>query len=114
METCFVSSLPSDVMRFAYSVTGIGLDLQAEHIKPLNWLKAGVAYTTDIGVPYFEYLSADKGGGRRLLPLGSAPGVAVLLHLQHANDAKDALRKSYTRCPEKPKHCNNNCKPQLS
>ena len=41
-KICFVFSLPSDVMRFAYSVTSI--DLQAEHIKPLNWLKAGVAY----------------------------------------------------------------------
>jgi len=35
-------------------------NMQAEHIKPLNWLKAGVAYqaTTDIGVPYFGYPSA--------------------------------------------------------
>ena len=41
-KTCFVSSLPSDVMRFAYIVSQV--DLQVEHIKPLNWLKAGVAY----------------------------------------------------------------------
>ena len=107
-KTCFVSSLPSDVMRFAYSVTGIG------RWRPnilSHWTDWRLGWpTTDIGVPYFGYPSADKGG------LGSAP---VYGYEPLASDSRTTASSQYASSEwcrsrrDKDDHCKTTNKQEL-
>ena len=71
-KTCFVSSLPSDAMRFAYSVTACRPKILS------HWTDWRLGWpTTDIGV--FGYLAPIRGGRQLRPPPGSVPVHALML-----------------------------------